>query len=75
MYTKLVEIVGIVDVPVFMRMFRIGWRGKLPRKPAKTAPKQAEMKPKSDRFFPTAARFTLLFVPLTGCFQCLSPLF
>jgi len=75
MYTKLVEIVGIVDVPVVMRMFRIGWRGKLIEKPAKTAPKQDGMKAKSDRFFPTAARFTLFFLPLDACFQGLSPLF
>ena len=75
MYTKLVEIVGIVDVPVFMRMFRIGWRGKLIEKPAKTTRKQGRMKAKSDRFFPTTTRFTLLFVPLVTCFQWLSPLF
>jgi len=75
MYTKLVEIVGIVDVPVFMRMFRIGWRGKLIEKPAKTARKQGRMKAKFSSFFPAAARFTLLFLPLVPCFEGLSPLF
>jgi len=72
MYTSLVEIVGIRDVPLLLRISANSSAREVARK---AALKQAGMKVKSGHFFRAAARFTPLFLPLTGRFQCLSPLF